>query len=81
VAETGPRLVLRLQGRASLVLEAFFPAFEMKFEADFPRVEVHGVFTSRSPLKKSVAPTLEKSDLKSLSDFRKEISLTAHPSL
>jgi hypothetical protein len=33
------------------------------FEAGFSRAEVHGVLTSRSPLKKSEIQTLEKSDL------------------
>jgi hypothetical protein len=59
-----------LQGRADLFLQIFFPRFENDFEADFrlfSRVGVgaHGAFTSR--------PSLEKSDLKPLFDFKKKI--------
>jgi hypothetical protein len=49
------------------------PKLENNFEAGFSRAKVYGVFTSQLPLKKSVSPTLEKPDLKSLSDSRKKI--------
>jgi hypothetical protein len=45
---------LMFQGRVDLVLQVFFPKFENNFEAGFSRVDVHGLFTSRSPLEKSV---------------------------
>jgi hypothetical protein len=62
--------------RPGLVLQAFFSKFvENNFEASFSRLKkVCDVFASRFPLGKSPAPTLEKSHLKSLSDFGKKIT-------
>ena len=64
-----------LLGRTDLVLQIFFPKFENNFEADFSRVKVYDVFASRSPLEKSPTWALEKSHLKSFSDFGKKISM------
>jgi hypothetical protein len=47
----------------ALRVQIFFPKFENNFEADFSWAQVCGVFTSRSPLEKSVTLALEKSDL------------------
>jgi hypothetical protein len=64
---------LTSQVRPDLVLQIFFPKFENNFEAAFSRVEVCDVFASRLPLGKSLTSTLEKSHLKSFSDFGKKI--------
>jgi hypothetical protein len=65
-----------LQVRPGLVLQDFFPKFENNFEADFSRVKVCDVFASRLPLGKSPTSALEKSHLKSFSDFGKKIYKT-----
>ena len=64
------------QVRPDLVLQVFFPKFENNFEADFSRAKVCDVFASRLPLGKSLTSTLEKSHLKSFSDFGKKIYKT-----
>jgi hypothetical protein len=77
VVETGSLLATVMsQARPDLVLQMFFPKLENNFEADFSRGKVCDVFALRLPLGKSQTPTLEKSHLKSFSDFGKKIYKT-----
>jgi hypothetical protein len=55
-----------------LVLQVFFPKLKNNFEAAFSRVKVWDVFVLRSPLRKSLTLTLEKSHSKPFSDFGKK---------
>jgi hypothetical protein len=55
VAEKGPRLADVVgKGRLSRTVQIFFPKSKKNFEAGFSRAGVHGAFTSRSPLTKSL---------------------------
>ena len=67
--------------RPDLVLQIFFTKSENNFEADFSRVKVYDIFASRLPLGKSLTSTLEKSHLKSFSDFGKKIYKAKPPIL
>jgi hypothetical protein len=67
------------QVRPDLVVESFFSMFEINFEAAFSRVEVCDVFAPRLPLGKSLTSILEKSRLKSFSDFGRKIYKTKLP--